>query len=58
MSNVAAVKEVTNDVELMRLSLNIQHIFTEESNFGHVIDPMSGSYIIESLAQQMVNIAL
>lgn len=58
MSNVAAVKEVTNDVELMRLSLNIQHIFTEESNFGYVNDPMSGSYIIESLTQQMLNIAL
>jgi hypothetical protein len=58
MSNVATVKEVTNDVELMRLSLNIQHILTEESNFGYVNDPMSGSYIIESLTQQMINIAL
>lgn len=54
--DVVAVKNGNNDQELMRLSLNIQHILKEESGFGHVNDPVAGSYIIESLTKQMVEI--
>ena len=43
-----------NDEEATRLCLNIQHIFKEESNLGHVSDPVAGSYIIEKLTEQML----
>ncbi len=56
MSDVVAVKIDNNDKEQMRLSLNIQHILKEESGFGHVKDPVAGSYIIESLTKQMVEV--
>lgn len=42
------------DEEAARLCLNIQHIFKEESNLGHVSDPVAGSYIIEKLTEQML----
>jgi len=45
-----------DDEEAARLCLNIQHIFKEESSLGHVSDPVAGSYIIEKLTEQMLNL--
>ena len=44
------------DEEAARLCLNIQHIFNEESYLGDVSDPVAGSYIIEKLTEQMLDL--
>ncbi len=44
------------DAELTRLSINIQHILTEESRLSEVSDPTSGSYLIEEMTQQFINL--
>lgn len=58
MSDIAFGLPYSSDPEMARLSLNIQHIFKEESLLDRVIDPTRGSYIIESLTDQMVKIGL
>ncbi len=42
--------------DLPRLSLNIQHIMSEESKLTWVTDPMAGSYIIEKMTQDMISL--
>ncbi len=42
-----------NNKDGTRLSTNILHILTEESNLNKVIDPANGSYYIESLSKQL-----
>lgn len=39
------------DLEIARLSLNIQHILVEESRFNEVSDPTAGAYIIEEMTE-------
>ena len=53
---VKPYSEVTgNDKELsLRLAKNIQLILKDESYFHEVIDPSSGSYVIESLTDQLI----
>jgi Methylmalonyl-CoA mutase len=58
MSDIAFGLPYSSEPELARLSLNIQHIFKEESLLDRVIDPTRGSYIIESLTDQMVRLAI
>ena len=58
MSDIAFGLPYSTDPELARLSLNIQHIFKEESLLDRVMDPTRGSYIIESLTDQMVRLAI
>jgi len=58
MSDIAFGLPYSTDPELPRLSLNIQHIFKEESLLDRVMDPTRGSYIIESLTDQMVRLAI
>ncbi|HMU03273.1 MAG TPA: methylmalonyl-CoA mutase family protein [Saprospiraceae bacterium] len=58
MSDIAFGLPCSSDSEMARLSLNIQHIFKEESLLDQVVDPTRGSYIIESLTDQMVKIGL
>ena len=55
MSNFICGYDTTQTEELVRLSLNIQHIFNEESRLTSVADPVAGSYIVEALTAQMVN---
>ena len=55
MSNFICGYDTTQTEELVRLSLNIQHIFSEESRLTSVADPVAGSYIVEALTAQMVN---
>ena len=45
------------DEESARLSLNIQHIFKEESRIGFVTDPTAGSYIIEKLTGEFLHLS-
>ncbi|MBK9733630.1 MAG: hypothetical protein IPO92_01155 [Saprospiraceae bacterium] len=54
MSDIAFGCPVSEEKEMARLSLNIQHIFKEESLLDKVKDPTAGSYIIESLTDMMV----
>lgn len=54
MSDVAVFRAKDDDEDLARLSLNIQHIFKEESNLGVVSDPVAGAYILETLTNEMV----
>jgi hypothetical protein len=54
LSNFASGIPEDFDSELARLCLNIQHIFKEESNLQMVADPVSGSYLIETLTSEMV----
>ncbi len=54
MSDIVFGCPISGDVELARLSLNIQHIFKEESLLTQVIDPTAGSYVIEKLTDEMV----
>jgi len=45
-----------SDPELTRLSINIQHVLTEESRFSEVLDPTAGSYLIEEMTEMFVNL--
>ena len=56
MSDTAVVISDPNNEEQIRLNLNIQHIFREESSLQSVSDPFLGAYIIEALTDQMTNI--
>ncbi len=42
--------------ELARLTLNINHILTEESRFSVVSDPIAGAYIIEQMTETIVRL--
>ncbi len=55
MSSAAFGMPVSEGEELARLSLNIQHIFTEEGKLDYVSDPMAGSYLTDSLCRLMQN---
>ncbi|MBK8347370.1 MAG: hypothetical protein IPL08_07005 [Saprospiraceae bacterium] len=45
-----------DDGETARLSLNMQHIFKEESYLDSVTDPMAGSYVVTSLTKALMEI--
>ncbi len=42
--------------DLARLTLNINHILTEESRFAEVSDPTAGSYMIEQMTEAFVSL--
>lgn len=44
-----------SDTEYARLSLNIPHLFNEESKLNRVSDPFAGSYFIENATNAMVD---
>lgn len=48
----------TEDLEYARLSLNIPHIFNEESKLNKVTDPFAGSYFIENATRQWVDLVM
>lgn len=52
-SNIAAIVYSLDD-EQVRLSLNLMHIFREESRLDFVYDPLAGAYLPEALTEQMV----
>lgn len=53
---IPAFDENANSSELgKRMARNIQLILKEESHFGNVIDPASGSYYIEYLTEEIAN---
>ena len=53
-SDIAAVVYSPDD-DQVRLSLNLMHIFREESRLDFVYDPLAGAYLPEALTKQMVN---
>lgn len=53
-SNIAAVVYSPDD-DQVRLSINLMHIFREESRLDFVYDPLAGAYLPEALTKQMVS---
>ena len=39
--------------EAMRLSLRTQQVISDETNITSVVDPLGGSYLVETLTTQM-----